>query len=641
MADKLFKITNEELEKARQPTAEGLAMFYNLIFSDRGYTLPPHLYPVVEALADERIKRMMLIIGPGSGKSMLISTIFPAWDLGLNSGETILNIAGAGDLAVGFVRSVMSLVESSRTYSAIFPHVHPDKKLGWSSGAGLFVAGRPPGLPDPSYGAYGLTSSALSGKHGTILIMDDLHDKDNSSTPHQIEQVVNTYYSNLRGRADPRGARLLMAGRRWAEKDLYGHLMASDDWVVMTLPAIRRATDEPKQFLSYDIYVPEGLECVFSVKDLKGGWRSWPYAEADKPESKKYLFFWPGMPSKEEELLEVKKGNPAVFKATYQGDPTDAEGRIFRAIDFRYGKFDINFLRENGASIIQAWDTAYSAETTADYSACVTAALVPCNENHRDEEDECTEHWDVYILDVFRKRLDFGDLTQAMLDKNSEFKPELVLVEKKASGAPAIAVLKDRIPVIPVDPGSLSKRARAVNGAHAGSAQGWFRSGRVVFQSPAEWLDPYEAELEHFTGKKGDTDDQVDPTVYLINYAIDLSRSEGVMAAEAERMLEMMVKRESWSEDQAMLAGLYENPIEDPFQYTCSHCIHYQMQNNNLCDLHHMVTNALNSCEYCDSEPDVGPLGLGAAGGGAIIAGLADPVSGDISLFDMLNLTKS
>lgn len=230
-------MTTAQVPAAAQPTAHGLAAFYNAIYAERGITLPPHLVPVCMALADQRIKKFMLIIGPGSGKSMLLSQAFPCWMLGIDPTMTIIGVSGGEALIHGFIHASMTTIEWNHAYRAIFPKVRPDKPQGWSTERGIFVAGRLPGDSDASYWGAGLDSAALTGKHARLLIFDDLHNKENAANIEQCMKVRSTYYNTLLGRADPRGARFILAGRRWHEEDIYGHLQQAGDWVTMTLPA--------------------------------------------------------------------------------------------------------------------------------------------------------------------------------------------------------------------------------------------------------------------------------------------------------------------------------------------------------------------------------------------------------------------
>lgn len=242
-------------------TAEGFATFYNMICQDRGgFTLPPHLGPVAHGLVDRRIQKYMVIIGPGSGKSTALCEVWPAFELGHDPRMTILGISAGEALMQGFQRSVMETIEWSPLYRHLFPRVRPDKAAGWSSERGMFVTGREIGNPDASFGAHGLDSKALTGKHGRTLLCDDLHDDQNSGSIDQCEKVVDRWYNTIMGRADPRGARYIVAGRRWNSHDLYANLMQTGEWVVLELPAERENTKE----LWVDITIPDGLICCFN-----------------------------------------------------------------------------------------------------------------------------------------------------------------------------------------------------------------------------------------------------------------------------------------------------------------------------------------------------------------------------------------
>jgi hypothetical protein len=239
----------------------GFRMFYNMIHADRGFMLPRHLAHLALGLTDARIPKLLVIVGPGSGKSVLLSTAFPAFMLGQDPSLTICGISAGESLMQGFMSAVMEWVEHSIAWRYMFPEVVPDKGRGWSTERGMFVKGHSPGDPDASYIATGLTSKRLTGVHARLVIGDDLHDKENSATAAACQSVIDTYYSQIIGRADPRGARFVFAGRRWHEEDIYGHLKKTGEWVVMELPAVREKSLDK---LYWDITVPDGLECCFT-----------------------------------------------------------------------------------------------------------------------------------------------------------------------------------------------------------------------------------------------------------------------------------------------------------------------------------------------------------------------------------------
>lgn len=196
--------------------------------------------------------------------SQFLSITYPAWRIGMDPNTTGLGISGGEALMQGFQRAVMGIVEQSPHWKRVFPNVTPDKSAGWSTEGGMFVTGRHAGIPDASYLACGIDSKYLTGKHGKLLIIDDLHNEENSSTAEQCEKVVIKYAKTIVGRADPMGARFIMAGRRWHTDDVYGVLKGSD-WVVLELPAER----EGSRRLFYDVYVPDALQCVFNDRHCR------------------------------------------------------------------------------------------------------------------------------------------------------------------------------------------------------------------------------------------------------------------------------------------------------------------------------------------------------------------------------------
>lgn len=250
---------DQQVQLCRGWTPQSLAAFYEHIFSPHGWKFLPFLFPFCQGFCDLRINKLMLIIGPGVGKSQFLSVCIPAWLIGHDPNMTIVGISGGEALMQGFQEAVMELVQSSPQWTQVFPEVRPDKQRGWSTTGGMFVTGRRTGVPDASYLACGIDSKYLTGKHGKLILIDDLHNEENSSTAEQCERVVGKYAKTIVGRADPMGARFIMAGRRWHTDDIYGQLKGTD-WVVIEVPHERPGVTK----LYADIYVPEGLECVFT-----------------------------------------------------------------------------------------------------------------------------------------------------------------------------------------------------------------------------------------------------------------------------------------------------------------------------------------------------------------------------------------
>jgi hypothetical protein len=248
------------LRNALPNNALGLATFHDAMFLERGYKLPAHMAFPILGLTDKRIEKLLIIIGPGSAKSTLISTLFPAFTLGQDPTMTILGISAGEDLMQGFMSAIMDWIEHNFWWQQLFPDVRPDKAKGWSTERGMYVTGHRQGDPDASFFPVGLSSKALTGKHARLIICDDLHDKDNSASVEACQRVRQIFYNQIMGRADPSGCRYIVAGRRWHQEDLYGHLKSTGEWVVMELPVIRENSPD----LYWDITIPAGLVCCFN-----------------------------------------------------------------------------------------------------------------------------------------------------------------------------------------------------------------------------------------------------------------------------------------------------------------------------------------------------------------------------------------
>jgi hypothetical protein len=491
--------------------------------------------------------------------------------------------------------------------------------------------------PDASYNAFGLASKTLVGQHARTIILDDLHDADNSSTADACAKVVAKYTTMLVGRADPQGARFILAGRRWSVNDLYGVLERGGDWVTLRLPAERPGS----RWLWHDIYVPDctfdgqPYDCVFTdgycllgdgtmykahtgrlpprsplgktktaVSKLK-----WPYGEDPKGQG----FFWPQSESKRREYFTSKLMSPLQTRAVYQCDPAASEIAIFRNEDFdtRYeapydlaegpnASPEVKLRCQEASMIVQAWDTAFSATSSSDYSVCITAALI-YSDRYRNGEDEsilgpAEPHYVCRILDIKRQRLNFAEVTREIKSEYLKWGAHTVVIENKAYAVGAIELLRNSgVPLEPVTPDA-SKRIRAIEGLGAGSAQGWFRQRRVEFPqfedgSAPDWYESCRDEHVSFTGDPGGTDDQVDAMVHLVRYAI--TSGAGGALPSGWQTPEDVNKR--MAAENALSSPFAAHNNRNPFEDTCRHCVFYDVVKS-YCNRHHFNTVSLSSC---------------------------------------------
>ncbi len=259
-----------------------------------------------------------------------------------------------------------------------------------------------------SYYAVG-RGGALTGRGADLLILDDLLKNMEEAHSEPIRRGLYEWYASVaRTRLQPGGA-IVLISTRWHEDDLAGRLLGQqggEDWQVSSLPAIAEVDESFR----------------------RAGEALWPT---------KYPL----------EALEETRGEvgSATFVSLYQQRPAAAEGAIFKREWWRYYREPPTFKR-----IVQSWDTAFKSGAENDFSVCTTWGVTATG---------------FYLLWFWRDKIEFPELKRRMKWLASEYKPNQILVEDRASGQSAIQELKyeTALPIIAVkvDRDKLS-RARAV-----------------------------------------------------------------------------------------------------------------------------------------------------------------------------------
>lgn len=622
----------EQARPAKPVRRIGLAPFYNLLQAPRGFSLGAHHYPIVAGLEDPRVEQLLTLVPPGAGKSELLSVVYPAYELGHDPTLTAISISAGENLPQSFMSAVMQIVQHDPAWKELFPDVRPDPELGWSLQRGLFVKGHHRADKDASYKAYGLQSKMLTGAHARLHVYDDLHDEENAGTPEMRAEVKRKYYSLLEGRADPRGSRRVGVGRWWAPDDLYQEWIASGDWVVLQLPAVRPG----QKHLYYDVYVPRGLECVYAEtcepapeheQDSESTYvRYRAYFAAVDPTARG--FYWPAMPSKCKEYERIERRQPRTARIGYRGEMASEEDLVFRESDFRgyvppvpldQGVSVPGFLgwmRGLHGDVEQAWDTSFGQPQSESMTASITGLFVPCDEWHCGEDPElvgpCDRHFDVYLLDLAVDDPDFRELAAMLRRQNAKWRPRRVTVEEKASGISLVQTFRGgQIPIRgqKVEQGKLERAINPVLRGEDGlpipggaaSVQGWARMGRVLVPAGAEWVRPLLTKVCAFRGGTRVTD-EFDALVHLVTRAIVRSVRKGLIASTAgtpapdeQALLAMQDPRRGMMD---AIAHVPHMPQENPFGGMCgSPCTHHGVvENREWCVLHGRPTTAIGGC---------------------------------------------
>jgi predicted phage terminase large subunit-like protein len=404
-----------------------------------------------ERVANGTCKRLIINMPPRHTKSEFASYLLPAWFLGKFPHKKVIQASNTGELAVGFGRKVRNLVDSE-VYNNIFPNLalQADSKAAgrWNTSKG------------GDYFAIGV-GGTVTGKGADVLIIDDPHSEQEAamaaSNPDIYDKVFEWYTSGPRQRLQPGGA-IVVVMTRWAQRDLTGQVLKSaaqrsgEEWEVIEFPAI-----------------------------LPSGRPLWPQ-------------FW-----SLEELEALREELPnSKWQAQYQQNPVGNESAIVKRDWWKWWEKDDPPVCDY---ILQSWDTAFEKTQRADYSAGTTWGIFNC------EEDNFAPN--IILLNTYKKRVEFPELKRDVMREYTDYEPDSLIVEKKASGAPLIYDLRAMgIPVQEYTPGKGQDKIARLN-----SVSDIIASGKV-WVPQTRWAEELVDEVAAFPS--GEHDDLVDATTLAL-----------------------------------------------------------------------------------------------------------------------------
>lgn len=323
---------------------------------------------------------------------------------------------------------------------------------------------------DPTVEAVGV-GGAITGGHFDVIILDDIEDDENTKTTERLRSLRRWFTGTILQLREPHTKTIVVGTLKTAGADIYNFILSNPVWACR----VKRAIVSPD--LAEIEYEPL-LDEEGRIVDV----------EVITPE---VITLWPAKWPIEALLFEMLASIRSIWIREKLNDLRALAGSIFKREWFRYVQRDE--LPAAFERIVQAWDTAFEESQSADWSVCATLGLA-----------EGT----VYVLDIFRAKLEFPDLVEAVKAQYQRWRPQVVLVEKRASGRSALQVLQREttLPLVAVDPGGKDKSARAR------SVTPYYEGSRVIHVADALWLATLEDELTMFPD--GAHDDQVDAMVY-------------------------------------------------------------------------------------------------------------------------------
>lgn len=404
-----------------------------------------------QALHEGLIDRLMIFAPPRAGKSALTSYFLPLWWMGNHPSDQILHVSYAAPLVEGFGRQIKNAMMADA-----FREVFPGCELAKDSKS----SGRWATTANGLYHAAG-ANTGIAGKGFHLGLIDDpISEQDAFSRT--LRKNINEWYGpGFYTRRMPERNAIVITQTRWAVDDLSGYLLANavtvpgaDQWVVLRIPGVidqetagelNRVASDPR----YQEFLHEGPQ--FYVSGGSFAPRRWP------------------LKTLQQSMNQLSRKDRA---ALYQQSPTEEGGSIIKADEWR--KWSKDKPLPKFEYLLQAYDTAFEPEEANDYSARTTWGVF----RHPTTGRQCA-----MLLDRLQERMEFPDLRAEAYRSYKEYRPDRVLIEKKASGHSLVQELRRKGVPVTAQKIKGSKEARG----HAVTVL--FEQGCVFYIDGLQWAD--------------------------------------------------------------------------------------------------------------------------------------------------------
>ncbi len=416
--------------------------------------------------------RLIVTMPPRYLKSITISVAWVAWMLGREPSKKFICISYSADLAKKHANDCRAIMLTP-WYQRAFPNTRIPRGGG---GEMDFRTTKGGGRMSTSVGG------TLTGRGGDIIVIDDPIKPDEAMSETTRNSVLNWYSNTLLSRLnDKKTGAIILVMQRLHEEDLAGHLLEQGGCCHLSLPAIAE-NDEEIEISRNRTYRRKPGEALHASREPV------------------------------ERLEELKRAmGSGLFSAQYQQAPVPAEGLYVKRNWLM--RYDVVPENQQGDVIVQSWDTASKDGALNDWSVCVTALK-------RKQQ--------VFVLDVFRDRLQFPDLRRKVLELARRFGANALLIEDAASGSQLIQQLREEKPHDVPSPIAMKPEGDKVTRFSARTHR--IEAGDLLLPKDAPWLAGFEREVLGFPNLKHD--DQVDALVQLLAWGAPRKQKIAFFGAE-------------------------------------------------------------------------------------------------------------
>jgi predicted phage terminase large subunit-like protein len=448
------------------------------------------------------IRKLLITMPPRHAKSFYGTINFPAYCMMRDPTREIMVAGYNSELAATFGRQTREIVTNPANLKSF-----PKFKLSQESRAVDFWKT----VEGGAYYAVGM-GGTTTGRGANILIVDDPYKtREEADSTVKRNKIWDFYTASLLTRMQPhRNGKppiLIVTHTRWNPDDIGARIMESDEfkrgeWFHLNYPAIRtiesgveiKRSDLPKDDPRY---IPARIIVNGKYVNITSSYmnKSNKYVSCERE-----VALWPErFPLKELKKIRERIGDRE-FEALYQQNPYVLGGNIIKISWFK--RYTPETCPTEFHAIVIGLDTAFKTKSWNDFSVITVAGI--------------TELGDIYILKVYREKLEYPDLKRKLVNINSVWRGRGLrgwYVEDAASGQSLIQDMRhgSSLTILPWKPGTNDKTNRCT------SITPIIEGGRVFIPEEADWLDDWEVELSQFPS--GKHDDQVDSLVIVIDVA--------------------------------------------------------------------------------------------------------------------------
>lgn len=331
----------------------------------------------LQEVEDGKIKRLMGLLPPGSGKSIYTSVVFPTHVMGRFKGFNTIVASYGSELPRKFGRRARSITQQA-LYKRIFDHTLSEESKAadeWAltNGSEWMAAG---------------ILTGITGNRADGVIWDDLiKGREQADSPVVRQKTWEAYVDDLLTRKKPRAWEIGIT-TRWHEDDVAGRILPEDyngesgmihcrdgnDWFVVCLPAEAERDDD--------------------ILGRKKGEILWPE------------WFTP-------EMFAPFKRNPRTWSSLYQQRPAPDTGALFKSEWLKTYEPDERTgyplgMKPGDLNIYGASDYAVK-EGNANYTVHLVVGL----DNKQN----------MYLLDLWRERVSSDKWVEVFIDMCKRWRP--------------------------------------------------------------------------------------------------------------------------------------------------------------------------------------------------------------------------